>query len=76
MNEDITIDPVKQILIRPGFEAIPVVKDIKWQFNEKSGGECWRVMNIGHQGENLIEGTIFDYLVKDVEQRKFTFQQT
>ena len=29
MNEYITVDPVKKILIRPGFEAIPVVKDKK-----------------------------------------------
>ena len=75
MNEDITIDPVKQILIRPGFEAIPVIKDMKWRYNEEASDECWRVMNVGHQGEKLIQGTILDYIVEDVKQRKFTFKE-
>ena len=75
MNKDIAIDPVKSILIRPGFEAIPVIKDIKWQYNEESSGECWRVMNVGYQGEKLIQGTILDYIVEDVKQRKFTFKK-
>ena len=76
MNGDITIDPIKQILIRPGFEAIPVIKDTKWQYNEEVNGECWRVMNVGHQGEKLIQGTILDYIVENVEQRKFIFKET
>ena len=74
MNKDITIDPVREILIRPGFEAIPVIKDKKWRYNEEPISECWRVMNVGHQGEGLIEGTILDYIVDDIMQRKFTFK--
>ena len=74
MNKDITVDPIKQILIRPGFEAVPVMKEKKWQYSEKASGECWKVMNVGHQGERLIEGTILDYIVDDIKQRKFTFK--
>ena len=76
MNKDITIDPVKEILIRPGFDAIPVTKDKKWQYNKEAvSSECWRVMNVGHQGKKLIEGTILDYIVENVNQRKFTFKK-
>ena len=77
MNKGIAVDPIRGILIRPGFEAIPVVKDQKWQYTgEDASSECWRVMNVGHQGENLIEGTILDYIVENINQRKFTFKKT
>ena len=76
MNKDIAIDSVKRMLVRPGFEAIPVIKDTKWQYNKEGSGECWRVMSVGHQGEKLIQGTILDYIVEDVNQRNFTFKET
>ena len=77
MNKGIVVDPIRRILICPGFEAIPVVKDKKWQYNEEEAtSECWRVMNVGHQGEKLIEGTILDYIVDNIHQRKFTFKKT
>ena len=77
MNKYITVDPVKEILIRPGFDAIPVIKDKKWRYNdEEASSECWRAMNVGHQGEKLIDGTILDYIVEDVKQRKFTFMKS
>ena len=72
MNNNVTIDPVKMILIRPGFEAIPVIKDKKWVYNKGASSECWRAMNVGHQGEKLIEGNILDYVVEDIKERKFT----
>ena len=76
MNKDIAVDPIKEILIRPGFEAIPVVKDKKWRYNgDEVSSECWRVMNVGHQGEKLIEGTTLDYIVENISQRKFTFKK-
>ena len=75
MNKDITVDSVREILIRPGFDAIPVKKDYKWQYNGEPSSECWRVMNVGHQGEKLIEGTILDYLVEDIKQKKFMFKK-
>ena len=71
MNKYITIDPVKKILIHSGFEAIPVVKDKKWRYNdEEASSECWRAMNVGHQGEKLIEGSILDYIVEDIYKPK------
>ena len=74
MNKGIVVDPIRRILIHPGFEAIPVVKDTKWQYSEEEAtSECWRVMNVGHQGEKLIEETILDYMVDNINQRKFTF---
>lgn len=75
MNKDITVDPIKEILIRPGFEAIPVRKDYKWQYYGEGNSECWRVMNAGHQGDKLIEGTILDYIVENIKQKKFIFKK-
>ena len=77
MNKGIAVDPIREILIYPGFEAIPVVKDHIWQYNkEETSKGCWRVINVSHQGEKLIEGTILDYIVENINQRKFTFMKT
>ena len=77
MNKGIAVDPITGILICPGFDAIPVVKHQKWQYTkEEASSECWRVMDVGHQGEKLIEGTILDYIVENINQRKFTFKKT
>ena len=34
---------------------------------------CWTAMNPGYQGEGLIDGTYFDYLVNDVFSTDFKF---
>ena len=50
MNKGIAVDPIRGILIRLGFEAIPVVKEQTWQYNEEETSKgCWRVIDVGHQ---------------------------
>jgi len=35
---------------------------------------CWAAMNPGYQGEGLIDGTYFDYLVNDIFSTDFKFK--
>ena len=75
MVKGIEIDEVKGILIRPGFEAVPVEKTVAWSYNEGRGaGPCWKAMNPGHQGEGLIEGGILNYIVDNILDKDFAFK--
>ena len=75
MVKGIEIDEVKGILIRPGFEAVPVERTVAWSYNKgQSAGPCWKAMNPGHQGEGLIEGGILNYLVDSILDKDFTFK--
>lgn len=63
MVKDVIIDPTKQLLIRPGFEPVHVKPSKNWN----SPGNCWLAKNAGNQGEGLIKGSIYDYIVDTVE---------
>ena len=77
MVQGIEIDPVKGILIRPGFEAVPVEKTATWSYNKgQSSGPCWKAMNPGHQGEGLIEGSILNYIVDNILEKDFVFKNS
>jgi len=76
MAKGVTIDRVKQILIRPDLPPVPVQLGEVWNYNPviNSTSPCWHAKNYGHQGEGLIEGNIFDYIVTSVLQKDFTFK--
>jgi len=75
MVKDIEIDPVKRILIRPGFESVPVEKTTTWAYNKgQTASPCWKAMNPGHQGEGLIEGGILNYIVDNILEKDFAFK--
>lgn len=77
MVRGIEIDPIKRILIRPGFEAVPVEKTVAWTYNKgQVGAQCWKAMNPGHQGEGLIEGTILNYIVDNILEKDFVFKKS
>ena len=78
MRKGVTIDRVKQILIRPDFPPAPVTLGRTWNYTVASNdiSPCWHAMNHGHQGEGLIEGNILDYVVNSVEQKEFNFKSS
>ena len=53
------IDPIKKILTYPDDrDPVSVEKD-----DVMTSKTCWKVMNLGHQGEGLIKVSILDYMV-------------
>ena len=66
MGKDIKIDTTEQLLLRPGFEPVPVKPSKNWN----SADNCWVAKNISNQGEGLIKGTIYDYIVDIIESTK------
>lgn len=64
--KDIEIDTTKQLLIRPGLEPVPVKSSKNWN----SSGKCWVAKSRGNQGEGLLKGTIYDYIVDIIESTK------
>jgi len=77
MVKGIEVDTVKEILIRPGFESVPVKSTSTWVYNDRqTGSPCWLAMNVGHQGEGLIEGNILDYLVDDILTDDYVFKKS
>ena len=63
MVNDVEVDSIKHMLIRPGFEPVPVKPSKTWDSPDK----CWLAKNVGNQGEGLIEGSIYDYVVNSLE---------
>ena len=49
-----------------------------WSFMEREDKDdqlCWTAMNPGYQGEGLIDGSYFDYLVDDVMSMNFKYNK-
>ncbi len=72
----VEIDVVRKILIMPNKEPVPVMRRPVWSFMEREKTDdqlCWTAMNPGYQGEGLISGTYYDYLVDDVMTSEFQF---
>jgi len=63
MVNGIEVDSTREMLIRPGFEPVPVKPSKTWD----SSDNCWLATNIGNQGEGLIEGSIYSYIVNSIE---------
>jgi hypothetical protein len=74
----VEVDTVRKILIMPDKEPVPVMRRPVWSFMERETADdqlCWTAMNPGYQGEGLIDGTYFDYLVDDVLSTDIKFKQ-
>jgi len=68
----------REILILPGKEPVSVMRRTVWSFMEREAADdqlCWTAMNPGYQGEGLIDGTYFDYLVNDILSTDFKFRR-
>ena len=63
MVNGVEVDSTKQMLIRPGFEPVPVEPSKTWD----SPDNCWLAKNVGYQGKGLIEGSIYDYIVSSMD---------
>ena len=74
MGKGVEIDIIKSILIRPNFPPKPVVKSSYLSRKNDATKLCWKAMNIGSQGEGLIEGTILDYVVPNLIDKNFEFK--
>ena len=74
MGQGVMIDEIKSILIRPNFPPIPVVKS-SYRSAEVTK-QCWKSMNVGNQGQGLIEGTILDYVVPSLTEKNFVFKNS
>lgn len=73
-RQGVEIDDVRKMLILPGMEPVPIVRQQVWNFMERhvqSNQFCWTAKNCGHQGEGLIIGHYGDYEVNDVLQADF-----
>ena len=63
-----SIDEVRKLLLFPTSERepIPVMRRPIWGFMERESGTpdhlCWMAMNVGYQGEGLIQGHYLDYV--------------
>ena len=77
MTKGVTIDRVKEILIRPDHPPVPVTLGNIWNYNTLSNDTtpCWHAKNHGTQGDGLIEGNVLDYIVNSVEQKEFNFKK-
>ena len=77
-RKGVEIDETRKILILPGKEPVPVMRRPVWSFMEREVADdqlCWTAMNPGYQGEGLIDGTYFDYLVNNVLSTDFKFKK-
>ena len=78
-HNDVVLDEIRKILIIPGKEPIPIQRKPLWAFMEREMGDstnfCWVAMNPGYQGEGLIDGHYFDYLVDDVLSTEFKYKK-
>ena len=63
MVNTVEVDPVKQMLIQPDREPVPVELSKNWNTQDN----CWLVKNVGNQGEGLIRGSINDYIIPTIE---------
>ena len=63
MVNAVEVDPVKKMLIQPEREPVPVELSKNWNTQDN----CWLVKNVGNQGEGLIRGSIYDYIVPTIE---------
>ena len=73
MAKGIVMDHMKQILIRPDHPPVPVRLHHIWDYSQSNTDQlpsCWLVVN---DGEGLIDGNILDYVVDDLLQEKFSF---
>ena len=65
MKKGVDIDTQKEMLIHSdGRDPVPVTRDSL--MTGDANRQCWKVMNYGHQGEGLIKGKIFDYVVPEI----------
>ena len=75
----VSLDRIRKLLILPGKEPIPIQRKPLWAFMERERGDstnfCWVAMNPGYQGEGLIDGSYFDYLVDDVLSTEFKYKK-
>jgi len=77
-RKGVEIDTVRKILILPGKEPVLLMRRPVWSCIEcEVAGDqlCWTAMNPGYQGEGLIDGTYFDYLMNDILSTDFKFKE-
>ena len=66
------IDEVRKLLLFPTAERepVPVMRRPIWSFMERESGTpdhlCWMAMNVGYQGEGLIQGHYLKYICPDL----------
>ena len=71
MTHGVEVDPVKQMLIQPEREPVPVEPSKNWNTDDN----CWLAKNVGKQGEGLIRGSIYDYVVTNIESADASLDQ-
>ncbi len=75
-RDGVEVDEVRKILIMPSKEPVPVMRRPVWAFMEREDKDdqlCWTAMNPGYQGEGLIDGKPNNYLVDNVLDDKFMY---
>ena len=74
MGPNVMID-TKHGLIRIGKMApFSVKKGEIWPYLHEPG-ECWYAINAGNQGEGIVEGSYTDYIVEDLLDTHFKYNQ-
>lgn len=77
LTKGIEIDPLKAILIRHSdLEPVPILRSEGWDFkNGQPIIKCWKAMNVGNQGEGLIEGSVSDYMLQSITDKARLFDK-
>ena len=76
-RQGVEIDEVRKILIIPHKEPVPIMRRPIWSFMERDQKKldsdfCWTAMNIGYQGDSLIDGHYIDYTVPNILSTNFS----
>ena len=74
-NKGVSIDVKKHELVMPSGRSVRVELKEYWPEVHQKKGNCWRAMNPGYQGDELIEGHYLDYVVDHVFATEFEYSR-
>ena len=74
-NKGVSIDVKRHELVMPSERSVRVELKEYWPEVHQKKGNCWRAMNPGYQGDELIEGHYLDYVVDHVFATEFEYSR-
>ena len=74
MGPDVAIDRKNGLMRIGNIKPFSVRKGVIWPYLHMAG-QCWYAKNAGYQGEGILEGTYTDYIVDDLFDNDFKYNQ-
>ena len=74
MGPDVTIDKSNGLIRIGNMAPFSVRRGDIWPYLHEPG-ECWYANNAGDQGEGILEGSYTDYIVEDLFDTHFKYNQ-